>query len=54
MNYYVEIVETDTDKVEKRMGPHTKQMANRIEDGVNINLNHEKYFTRVVEEEDKP
>lgn len=50
-NFYVEIVDDETEEVVKRMGPHTERTADRIEDGVNINLNHERFFTRIVEED---
>lgn len=51
MKYYVEVVETETDEVVERMGPTAEGRAERIERGVNINLNHEDYHTRIVEEE---
>ena len=50
-NYYVEIVSFETEEVVKRMGPHGLRTAERIERGASINLNHEEYFTRVVDEE---
>jgi len=52
MNYYVEIVEDETEKVVSRMGPHSKRTAERIEDGAGINLNWDKFHTRIVEEEE--
>lgn len=54
-NHYVEIVEMDDDgkeRVEKRMGPMGERKAEKVERGVSINLNHERYFTRVVTQED--
>lgn len=45
---FVEIVEIDTDKVIKRMGPMSERKADRVEDGASMNLNHAKYFTRIV------
>lgn len=52
MKYYVEVVKIEEDEVVERMGPHSdERWAERIEDGVNINLNHEKYYTRVAEGE---
>jgi hypothetical protein len=47
--FYVEIVEDETDLVVSRMGPMDERRANRVEDGAGINLNWEKFFTRVVE-----
>lgn len=46
---YVEIVEYNTGKVIKRMGPMTRHSAERVDDGVNINLNHEEFYTRIVD-----
>lgn len=51
MKYYVEVVETETDEVVERMGPTAERTAEKIERGVNINLNHEDYHTRIVEED---
>lgn len=51
MKYFIEIVETETDEVVERMGPHPERTAEKIERGANINLNHEDYHTRIVEEE---
>ena len=51
MNYYVEIVEDATEEVVKRMGPMTKHKAEKVEDGAGINLNWDRFSTRIVEEE---
>lgn len=45
--YYVEIVEFETNKVIKSMGPMSERKADRVDSGVTINLNHDRYFTRV-------
>jgi len=51
MKYYVEIVEFSTDAVIKRLGPESSEHnADRLDRGVNINLNHRDYFTRIVTE----
>ena len=50
MQYFVEIVSYETGEVVKRMGGGSERRAERIEDGANINLNHEEYYTRIVEE----
>jgi hypothetical protein len=51
--FYVEIVqyaeEGEDEKVVKRSGPHSERRADKIDDGLNINLNHERFYTRVVE-----
>lgn len=47
-DYYVEIVEHGTGTVVKRMGPMAEQKADRVEGGVSINLDHERFYTRVV------
>ena len=38
----------DGHEVTKEMGPFNERKANKIEDAVNIKLNHEEYYTRVV------
>jgi len=47
---YVEIVETETETVIKRMGPMHPKKAERVEAGVDININHERFFSRIVTE----
>lgn len=47
--YFVEIVEHATGKVERRMGPMSERKADKVDTGANINLDHERYFTRIVE-----
>ena len=46
--YYIEIIEHITENIVKKMGPFIKNKAEKIEDGVNINLNHDLYYTRLV------
>jgi uncharacterized FlaG/YvyC family protein len=48
MEYVVQVIESDTGKIEKEFKPqHSMRAAERLEDGVRINLNHEKYHTRI-------
>lgn len=52
-NCYVEIVKNDEDgeqAVVKRMGPMSEWKAEKVEDGANININHDEYYTRIVKE----
>lgn len=51
MQYYVEIVNTETREVVKRIGPMSEWRADKVEDGANINLDHERFHTRVLAEE---
>lgn len=48
----VEMAEKDTagpEKVIKRMGPILRERdAERLKNGADINLNHERFFTRIV------
>lgn len=46
--YFVEVFEPNTDEVVKRIQCPTKQRAERVEQGVFINLNHQKYSTRIT------
>jgi hypothetical protein len=45
--WYVDIVETATGQVIKTMGPLTERDAERVDRGVSINLNHEKFHTNI-------
>lgn len=47
-DYKIEIVEYASDVVIKTMTASNERTANRTEDGLNINLDHEKYYTRIV------
>lgn len=42
-----------TEEVVERLGPMEERKADRVEGGMNINLNHAEYFTRIVPEEPK-
>ena len=52
MKYFVEIVNYETGEVVKRMDGGTERRAEKIDRGANINLDHENYFTRIVEEKE--
>lgn len=48
--YVVEIVEEATGEVVHRSkAPMSERQAERADDGFNINLDHENFFTRIVE-----
>lgn len=51
--YYVEIVERETSFVIKEIGAMTSREADVVERGININLNHKKYFTLNYKREKK-
>lgn len=57
MNYYIQVIrdgnhETE-EEVVKTIGPYSsREEASRAEMGIHINLNHEDYYTMVVEEDD--
>ena len=51
--YFVEIFERESGTVEKRIACLNERIADKVEHGALINLNHELYFTRIVEEEVK-
>lgn len=49
--FFVEIVKYNKQEtVVKRMGPLSERQAEKVDRGANINLNHEDYYTRIVEE----
>lgn len=51
--FYVEVVNSKTEEVIEKLGPMPERKADRTEDGMNINLNHEEYFTRIVPSDTK-
>ena len=48
--YFVEIVKREPREVDTRMKAHNQRDAEKIQRGANINLNHKRYFTRIVSE----
>lgn len=47
---YVEVVEYESDKVVKRMGPFSSErQADKCCDGVDRNLNHEQFYSQTHE-----
>lgn len=51
MSVRVEIVSRATEQAVKVMRYDNKRLAEKAESGVQINLDHERYFTRVIEED---
>ena len=53
MKAFVEVVKYgNPETVVKRLGPMPEYKANKVDGGLNINLNHEDYYTRIVKEEE--
>ena len=52
MKYYIEVVEYESGEVVSRMEASSEREAEKIDRGVNINLNHENYYTRIMESGD--
>jgi len=53
MSYFVDIIELEPRAVEHTLGPYESwSVACRAEDGVNRNLNHEKYCTVIRAEKE--
>ena len=50
-NHYVKIIKFP-DEIVKTMGPFSERKADKVEDGVSINLNFEEYYTIVFQEDD--
>ena len=46
--FYLEIVNSKSGEVVKRMGPMSQRKAEKTENGVMINLNHDEYYARLV------
>jgi hypothetical protein len=52
MKWFVEVVEHGAEeKIAKLIECDSERAAERVERGVNINLNHERFFTRLKEGE---
>lgn len=48
--YQLVIKEYGTNKIDKEFEPvSNERIAERLERGVNINLNHDKYYTEIIE-----
>lgn len=56
MKTYIEIRKIDTDEVVKRVDvtDRSERSIERVEDGMNINLNHAEYYTEIKEYESEP
>lgn len=50
MKITIEVVECDTEKVIKIFTAYSQRRADLIENGLIRQLNHDKYFTRIVKE----
>jgi hypothetical protein len=46
--YLVEIVRREDDKVERTLAYDSDRLADRAEQGVWRNLDHDRYYTRIV------
>ena len=49
MTWKVQIIETETDRVEKSIPCGDEHTAERVERGVLININHDKYHTAIID-----
>ena len=49
MTWKVQIIETETGRVEDSIPCYSERNAERVERGVLINLNHDKYHTEIVD-----
>ena len=50
MTWKVQIIETETGRVEESIPCGGEHAAERVERGVLINLNHDKYHTEIVDD----
>ena len=50
VQWFVEVIEYDTEKVVKKLGPMSEKKAEKVERGLNINLDQERFFTVITEE----
>jgi hypothetical protein len=49
--YYVTVVEDETDEEVKRLGPMRRARAEKVEDGLGVNLNWDRFHTEIVEQD---
>ncbi len=49
--YKVQIVSFENDEVVREVICKTEHEANRVEAGMSINLNHEKYYAQIIEDQ---
>ena len=52
MKHYVVIVEDATGEIVNKMGPESLRNAERIESGVNRNLNHNEFSSMILNEDE--
>lgn len=51
MKYFVDIKRNKTKTIEKSIECSSERTAEKVERGVNINLNHKEYYTIIRKEE---
>jgi hypothetical protein len=51
--FYVQIIQFEDQQVVKQRGPFAERHAEKVDRGVNINLNHKKYYTLIVNSEEE-
>lgn len=45
--WFVEIVRYEDEGIEKRLGPYSERGAEKVDDGLQHQINDAKYFTRI-------
>ncbi len=51
-NYYVQIIKYSTGQRLERFGPYSGQKAEKVDTGINVNLDHESFYTLVGTKEE--
>ena len=51
MSFYVEIWKHGEEEPDTIMGPMSERRAESVDSGANINLNHDEYYTIIVEDD---
>ncbi len=49
--WVVQILSLKNGKIERETEPRSRRMAEKLEDGININLDHEKFYTALKKTE---
>lgn len=51
-SYFVQVIQYRDFEIEKQLGPMSLAKAEKVDDGININLNHDNFFTKIVRKGD--
>jgi hypothetical protein len=50
-NYFVQVIRFDNEKIVEEFGPYSERKAEKVDRGINININHYEFYTLITEKE---